>query len=106
MSSLNIGFSNLVGRARVQTDGTLLQAQGIVSASVRNGAGDYTVTLQRAISLIDYDIEPDIMTGARNANANIVLTDSTHVQVLTSVGAGATDEQFTLKIFQRSNAGA
>jgi len=84
-------------------DGTALMAfsQGfappVLVSVVRNGAGDYTVTL--AAGLTAAAIGALLTCNTAGLVGSVVITDATHLAVATKTDAGvATDSIFTLTI--------
>lgn len=89
-----IPIAVIVARGIIETDGALVNGRGIAGV-VRNGAGDYWITLTVAIP--ESDFLPPLLTleGPTPGFISHVRTSDTVHRVLTAQGASvATDREF------------
>lgn len=107
VAEAGIGSSEYPFRAFVKCDaaGAVLAASPDVGAAgrvisvVRNGAGDYTVTLAGMTGVAAANLACMITSNTAGVHPTAVITDATHIAVAGETDAGAaTDCAFTLEI--------
>ncbi len=78
-----IPLAVIVATAGVNSDGTIASSRGVTGV-VRNGAGDYSITL--AVALPNSDFLPPLLTlvGGTPGTITYVTTSDTVIQVLTA----------------------
>lgn len=96
-SDLHLGSVSILGATGAIDNNN---QSGLVSASVRNGAGDYTLTLAPGIDAQQAAFQATARGAALNTNITVNPISVTSIQVLTAVAAAATDVNFDLSIWR------
>lgn len=98
-------LDQLYGACRVATDGTSdgttdpdSYREGRVTATVRNGAGDYSVTLAPGIDEAEALLSATLIGASTGDEIFVEQSSDTNINVLTFDGGAATNKGFMLSI--------
>lgn len=85
---------------KVDGGGNIRARSGLIAGVVRNGIGDYTVTLQEPIAAAENVVDCACVEDGGPGNVNVRQLTDTTFQVFTFAAQTAGDADFALSIFQ------